>query len=158
MPDTRVPMLPDELPQQRLYAVEDLPPIDERPPVDLYIGGGQGSPKSMHRNRKLIAQAEWAWGPMNGRINAYWLHPGRSRWYLWLAALDDSGARWRWERILVASCSRQDVSDELAAVSLMSAFWKWEAESDYLDPYHWLNQTGLLSVGKINAIRDEVWT
>lgn len=157
MPKTHVPMSPSELPQQRLYAVETLPPIDERPPIEIHGYDGRDSPKTIHRNSQLIAQAEWAWGPMNNRIYAYWLHPGRSRWHLWLAALDDNSVPWRWERILVASCPRRNVSDELAAVSLMVAFWMWDVQTENLDPYHWLNQTGLLSVGQINAIRDEVW-
>ena len=157
MPKTHVPMSPSELPQQRLYVIETLPPLSERPPVEMYGYSGHDSPKAMHRDSQLIAQAEWAWSPMHNRIDAYWLHPGRARWYFWFAYFDDNDAPSRWVNLLVASCPRRGISAELAAFSLMAAFWSMAAQDDNLDPYHWLNQTGVLDVGQIEAIRREVW-
>lgn len=157
MPTTRVPMTPGELPQQRVFAVETLPAMSERPQVQMYGYEGYGSPKAMHRESRLIAQAEWAWSPFHNRIDAYWLHPGRGRWYFWYTYFDDNDAPWRWVETLVASCPRRDVSAELAAVSLLAAFWKMSVEDYELDRYHWLNETGVLDVGQIEAVRREVW-
>lgn len=157
MPKTHVPMSPSELPQQRLYAIETLPPLSERPPVKMYGYDGHHSPKAMHRESQLIAQAEWAWSPVHNRIDAYWLHPGRGRWYFWYACFDDNDTPWRWVNLLAASCPRQGIVAQLAAVSLLAAFWKMSAQDHELEGYHWLNQTELLTVGQIEAIRCEVW-
>ena len=81
----RIPMSPDELPQQRIHEVITLPPRPE--PFDCHIGYSQfpkGSlPSSTPSNMTYLAQVEWAWSPMHNRLDAYYLHRGRTHWSLW---------------------------------------------------------------------------
>jgi len=37
------------------------------------------------------------------------------------------------------------------------ALWKWDAKENYVDHFHWLNNTGLLDVEDVQAIAREVW-
>ena len=58
-------------------------------------------------------------------------------------------ARGVWEPML---------SDEQTiATHLVLALWKWDAKENYVDHFHWLNNTGLLDVEDVQAIAREVW-
>lgn len=150
-----IPMTPEVLPKQRVYEVVDLP---ERPAgltVEIgYYLVGNGVPQRPSRDADYLGQCEWAWSPMHSRIDAYYLHRGRTHWSLWWRFVDDDGG-WTW--CAVASCQRTDVSRQQAAVYLLMDYWRSEARTNNLDEFHWINETGLLSVAELMAIAREVW-
>jgi len=41
-----------------------------------------------------IDQVEWAWGRRNERVDAYYIHRGRTFWVLWIYAYDDNWSVW----------------------------------------------------------------
>ncbi len=108
--DPIIPMSPDELPQQRIHEVVSLP---ERPkPFDCHVGyGGVPEdiiPKQAARTSIYLCQVEWAWSPMHNRLDAYYLHRGRSHWLLWTRYWDDNWGKWEW---IVAACvPKKDVT------------------------------------------------
>ena len=93
-----IPMSPEELPQQRIYEVVDLPVRPE--PFDCLVGYG-GVPddivsKHAPRSPLYLCQVEWAWSPMHNWLDAYYLHRGRSHWILWTRYWDDNWGKWEW--------------------------------------------------------------
>ena len=152
-----IPMSPDQLPQQRIHEVVALP--DRPDPFDCHVGHGAVPadvlPKSGPRSRTYLAQAEWAWSPMHNRIDAYYLHRGRTHWVLWLRSYDDNWGQWNWAAI---ACVRQNgVTEHQAAVHLLMEFWKEEATENGVDQFHWINENDGLSVGDLMAIARIVW-
>ena len=155
--EPHIPMSPDELPQQRIHEVITLPP---RPvPFDSTVGYGQfpkGSlPSDVPCDMTYLAQVEWAWSPMNNRIDAYYLHKGRTHWSLWSRYWDDN---WnQWSDMAIACVHRRGVSEHQAAVYLLLEFWRDETTENSLDKFHWINETEYLEVGDLAAIVREVW-
>ena len=92
----RIPMLPTQLPQQRLYLVKGLP----KPPSNWSTTFGTQAeglaPTAMPRSARYIAQVEWAWSPMHMRIDAYYLSmcSHHRHWVLWIKGYDDNWSRW----------------------------------------------------------------
>lgn len=155
--EPHIPMSPDELPQQRIHEVVTLPPKPE--PFDCSVGYGQfpkGSlPSSVPRNMTYLAQVEWAWSPMNNRLDAYYLHKGRTHWSLWSRYWDDN---WnQWSDMAIGCVPRREVSGHQAAVYLLLEFWRDEATENSLDRFHWINETEHLDIGDLAAIAREVW-
>ena len=152
-----IPMSPDQLPQQRIHEVVALP--DRPVPFDCRVGYGAVPadilPKSGPRSRTYLAQVEWAWSPMHNRIDAYYLHRGRTHWVLWSRYYDDNWGRWEWA---AAACvPRKGVTEQQAAVHLLIEFWKEEAAENYVDQFHWINKSKGLSVAELMAIARIVW-
>ena len=155
--EPHISMSPDELPQQRIHEVVTLPPKPE--PFDCSVGYGQfpkGSlPSSVPRNMTYLAQVEWAWSPMNNRLDAYYLHKGRTHWSLWSRYWDDN---WnQWSDMAIGCVPRRGVSGHQAAVYLLLEFWRGEATENSLDRFHWINETEQLDIGALAAIAREVW-
>lgn len=157
--EPNIPMSPDQLPQQRIHEIVALP---ERPdPFDCHVGYGAVPadviPKSSKpRSPIYLAQVEWAWSPMHNRIDAYYLHRGRTHWVLWSRYYDDNWGRWNW--VAVACSHRRGVSEHQAAVYLLIELWKAEAADSGVDQFHWLNESDFLSVAELMAIAREVWS
>jgi hypothetical protein len=57
----------------------------------------------------------------------------------------------------VATVNRRGVSQEQAAALLLLEFWKCDVQNSEVDFYHWINETGNLSVAELSAIAREVW-
>ena len=155
--DPKIPMSPTQLPQQRIHEVVDLP---ERPdPFDCIVGYGAVPddiiPKQVSRWAIYLCQVEWAWSPMHNRLDAYYLHSGRKHWLLWNRYWDDNWGKWEW--IVAASVAKKGMSERQAAVHLLIDFWKEEAEENYVDHYHWINEDAYISVAELAAIAREVW-
>ena len=153
----RIPMLPDELPQQRIHEVVGLP---ERPDpfnskVGLWDYAASEAPKNPPRSPLYLCQVEWAWSPMHNRIAAYHLHRGRTHWSLWWSYLDENEGGWGW--ITVGCVHRRGVSEKQAAVHLLLDYWNDEIVESYLDHFHWINEEHYLSIAEIMAIAKEVW-
>jgi hypothetical protein len=155
--EPKMPMRPEDLPQQRIHEVVELP---ERPAeFNFDVGYGcspeGGLPKAGIRSATFLCQVEWAWSPMNNRVDAYYLHRGRSEWLLCSKYWDDNWGKW--EHIGIGTVHRRGVNQEKAAALLLLEFWKYDAQNSDVDCYHWINETGYLSVAELSAIASEVW-
>lgn len=153
----RIPMLPTELPQQRLYLVKGLP---ERPTNWLITFGTQAeglAPPAMPRSARYIAQVEWAWSPMHMRIDAYYLSMcSRHRyWVLWGKGYDDNWSRWM-DPNAVAVTSRAGLPFDAAARLMLHDYWAHERDGG-LDRFHWVNESGMLAAGGVAEIATAVW-
>jgi len=152
-----IPMTPGARPTQYLNEVVSIEP---RPDPFDFLAGYDVVPKDMRpkgppRAAIYLGQVEWAWSPMHNRIDAYYLHRGRSLWILWTRYWDDNWGQWGW--MTVACVPKRDITQRQAAVHLLLEYWKELATEDTLDHYHWINEEASLSVSDLTAIAREVW-
>lgn len=154
----RIPMRPEELPQQRVSLVVELPPRPagfeglQNPPASI------GAPAKMPRAATYIGQVEWAWSPMNTRLDAYYLSTNRRRthWFLWLRLYDDNYGRWDAPQIY-AYAPRLKVSARVAATYLLLDAWSACIRQTELDHFHWINKAEFLSVEELVAMGRVAW-
>lgn len=153
-----IPMSPSALPAQRLYLVPNYPqpPAGWRAEMSARVPGG---PARMPRSARYIAQVEWSWSPMHGRIDAYHLSLSRARdrWVLWCGVFDEE--LWRFvHRFVASSAPRAGLQGGDAAILLLQAYWAHESQDEAeLDRFHWINQEGLLGAGQLKEIARRVW-
>ena len=155
--EPKIPMSPTELPQQRIHEIVGLP---ERPAeFNCEVGYGvfqDGAfPKNAPTNSTYLCQVEWAWSPMHNRLDAYYLHRGRTHWSLWSKYWDDNWGRW--EMVAIGFVPKRDVSNKQAAVHLLTDFWKFDAKENGVDQFHWINEDGFISIAELAAIARKVW-
>ena len=156
--DPHIPMSPDELPQQRIHEVVELP--DRPEPFDCLVGYGckapQKAPSEFEPNSPIyLGQTEWAWDPMHCRLEGYYLERDRDYWVLWARYWSDNEGDWGWA---TAACvATKGVSEDQAAVHLLIEFWKYEAKESWLDHFHWINEDAFLSVAQLAAIGRATW-
>ena len=113
------------------------------------------APKNQPRNPTYLCQVEWAWSPVHNRLDAYYLHRGRSHWSLWSRYWDDNWGKWEWA---AAACvHRRGVTEKQAAVYLLLELWKHEVREFDLDQFHWINEGVYITVAELMAIAREVW-
>jgi hypothetical protein len=153
--EPKIPMSPAELPQQRIHEVITMPPKPE--PFDCTVGYNDvGSlPKNTNANSTYLCQVEWAWSPMHNRLDAYYIHRGRSDWILWNKYWDDNWGRWG--KVSIGMVQRRGVDQNQAAIYLLMEYWKFDAKEGGLDKFHWINETEYLDVAELDAIANEVW-
>jgi hypothetical protein len=153
----KIPMSPDDLPQQRIHEVVDLPDRPEQ--FDCLVGYGAVPddvvPKNGPSSPTYLGQVEWAWSPAHNRLDAYYLHRGRKHWMLWSRYWDDNWGKWEWAA--VACVAKNEASQRQAAVHLLIEFWKEEARESDVDHFHWINEGGFLAIAELSAIAREVW-
>ena len=153
----RIPMLPGELPQQRLYLVTGLP---ERPAGWAVETGSLAedlAPLAMPRSARYVGQVEWAWSPMNTRIDAYYL-PMCSHhrcWVLWRKSFDDNWGEWMAPEAAAVS-ARCALGRDAAARLLLLAYWQVQRTQD-VDRFHWINEDELLSAGALTEVANAAW-
>src|SRR5262245_43282825 len=120
-------MCPWELPAQRLWLLRGLP----RPANDWAATLGEPAadvlPNSMPRGARYVGQVEWAWSPMNMRIDAYYLSMcSRHRhWLLWVKAYDDNWSQWS-QPYVAAHGPRAGLRGTDAARLLLLSLWRDE--------------------------------
>jgi hypothetical protein len=156
--DPRIPMAPSQLPQQRIHEVVDL--LSKPDQFDYHVGYGRKVPDSNYSHdepadAEYLAQVEWAWDPNHTRLEAYYLDHGADHWVLWVRYWSDNDWAFKW--IVVGYVADHGVSQEEAAVHLITEFWKDEAEESSLDHFHWINEAEYLSVAQMAAIGRAVW-
>ncbi len=160
MSHLNIPMSHVDLPQQNLYEVKSLPKSPVGCGVMLLDAEVKhnlpGIPNKPTKKSIPLAQVEWAWSPMNGRIDAYELHKGKEHWLLWCGYPEDNLSTYisKWEAI--ACMPSKDISQENAAKFLLLDYWG-EIESTGIDRYHWINRADALSVSDIRSIANKVW-
>ena len=119
---------PDQQPQQRLYPVVDLPYrpesfkghynpelcMDYQAEKELPV---EYRPKQMPRSAQYLGTAEWAWSPMNNRLDAYHISTNRQRshWILWSYWPDDNEWIWKWKSTLMAYGTKKGVDKKTAS-------------------------------------------
>jgi hypothetical protein len=159
----KIPMLPSEVPQQRICEVVSLP---SRPvPFVFKVGYGDFPPdvmpkQAVPRSPKLLVQTEWAQTPMNNGIDAFYLQARKKYWVLWLRTFDDNSDPWQWHWQVIGYCKRTNVDREVAAKYLLLEYWKFTGNPDENtaddQPFDWINEEGLLSVADVRAIVREL--
>jgi hypothetical protein len=154
-----IPMSPELLPKQWLNEVISLPIRSED--LDIQIDWleplFENRPKGNPRKLVFICSVEWAWSPMHNRIDNYYLNPKPKNWLLWNNWVSDCDAPWSWHWDLIAHANRIDADEKTIAAHMLMETWKTEAEHTDLDRYHWINNTGCLSVEDVQSVAREIW-
>ena len=154
-----IPMSPEDRPQQRVYEVVDLPPtpVGLETKLDWVEPFPDDRPKTTPRKVQFLCAVEWAWSPMHNRIDNYYLHQRGKRWLLWNNWVEDGEAPWTWHWNVHAYGRRCRSDERTISIHLIKAFWEFDAKYHDVEHFHWINNTGLLSVEEIEAIAREVW-
>jgi hypothetical protein len=154
-----IPMSPSLLPQQKLYEVVTLPqsPKDLDPKIEIDEPLLRNPPKTSPRKLTYLFSVEWAWSPMHNRIDNYYINPRRTGWLLWNNWVEDGGAPWTWHWDMYAHGRRCRSDERTISIHLIKALWEFDAKYHDVEHFHWINNTGLLSVDEIEAIAREVW-
>lgn len=153
-----LPMTPDQLPEQRLVEVVDLPKVPGgfAPIPCLFSMPDHILPKRRPREMTFLGTVEWASGPMSSRIETYWLHRARKHWIIWIEDRDWTNyPAYKWQ--VAAYVERRGVSGEAATPHLIAARWELEMRERYLDHFHFVSNEGALSVPEWTAIVRAVW-
>ena len=159
MKTPKIPMHPQDLPQQRIYLIKDVPQHPEN--WKSFVGySGVGMPedaklKSRPRNPAYLFQAEWSWSPAHGSLNAYWLNKGRKYLTLYSNWFDDVTQKWTWN--LVAGVPLNQASEREAAFWLVIDYARFNIANMDLDEWHMIDDVGLLTVAGLKAIARNVW-
>ena len=155
----QVPMLPSQLPQQKLYLVKEIPVPPKQWRIYTNVERYERLlPKSMPNSARFLGQFEWSWSPMHGAIVSFYISmcSTHRHWVLWNQPWDDNYFRFS-EAHVVAVALRCGVAEKDAAKLLMIKYWRDNLLNTTLDEFHWINSTGILSVGDFRAVADEVW-
>ena len=156
---TFVPMLPEQIPQQRLNEVLTLPskPSDLKVYVDNDVPLKKNRPVAWLRKLIYLCGVEWAWSPAHNRMDHYYLNLKPNHFFLWNHYLDDLSIPWKWEWLFLSYASK--CKGDLKAISthMLLKYWETECEDQGLDHYHFIGNTGLLNVEDIQAVAREIW-
>mgnify|MGYP005644891883 FL=1 len=154
-----IPMAPSLRPQQQLYEVVKLPELPQNldPKIEIDEPLLRNPPKTSPRKLTYLFSVEWAWSPMHNRIDNYYINPRRTGWLLWNNWVEDGGAPWTWHWDMHAYGRRCRSDERTISIHLIKAFWEFDAKYHDVEHFHWINNTGLLSVEEIEAIAREVW-
>ena len=156
---TFVPMLPEQIPQQRLNEVLTLPskPSDLKVYVDNDVPLKINRPVAWPRKLIYLCGVEWAWSPAHNRMDHYYLNLKPNYFFLWNHYLDDLSIPWKWEWLFLSYASK--CKGDLKAISthMLLKYWETECEDQGLDHYHFIGNTGLLNVEDIQAVAREIW-
>ena len=166
-------MHPDELPQQKMYEVVELPkqPLDFQATCLMRCGSRDDSndyewsvpehelPQRFPGVATFLAQIEWADDPSHTRLDAYYICSNRRRthWFLWIRSPDDNAWESRINSFLYAYCPCGKVNRKTAAIRLLLHAWRYEAAESKRDRFDWINGAGLLTVSEVHAIARAVW-
>ena len=169
----RIPMSPDELPLQRVYAVTDIAQLptnfeatclmeigfrDDRNDYEWNIPEAD-LPQRFPRAASFVAQVEWAWDAHHERLDSYYIcsNRRRSHWFIWLRWPDDNAWEFRMNSLLYAYCPRKMMDRKTAAIQLLLHAWRYESAESERDRFDWIDDTGLLTVSELQAIAAAVW-
>jgi hypothetical protein len=153
-------MSPEQLPQQRIVEVITLPSApagleivtDWRELADLPID--EDTPVS----ETFLVALEWAWSPMHNRLQGFSLERHDSGyWLLWSYFVDfveNDEHPW----VLSAACRQEGLDERTAAIHLLTAALIEGKEVDYLDHYHWIADSGLITPADMREIGLRVWS
>lgn len=139
-----------------------------QPPRCTYVGMAPlidfPCPATRPRSAKLLGVIEWAWSPMNNRMDTFHLSSNRQRshWILWKAVFDEVEVK-DGPAQPYAHCPRVGVDPKDAAKALLRAGWLGESaewvdmDCEPLEAFHHVNQPGLLTRRDWLALRRQAW-
>jgi hypothetical protein len=156
----KIPMRPEDVPQQRLYSAVELPSrpesfhgvIDWMEPMP-----NKARPKGSPRKTTYLGSVEWATSVRETRFDSYYLNPRGSYWLLWIRWQDDNDWKMVWRWTLYAYGKQKDVAAKTAAIYLLLDAWKKEKERSDLEHYFLIDEPGFLSIAEISEIGRQVW-
>lgn len=151
-----IPMLPSELPQQRLYLVKGLPERLANWSMKTGKPAQDIAPSAMPRSARYFGQVEWAWSPMHMRIDAYYLSmcSRHHHWVLWSKGYADNWGRWM-EPCPFAAAQRVGVTTAAAARLLAFDYWQEERGRE-VDRLLWVNEGALIDASGLAEIASAV--
>lgn len=155
-----VPMHPDEVPQQRVHMVVDLPNRPDGFAARCQFWEPMASDEEPGDNPAAeiyLGTTEWAWTPHHTRIDAYYIERQSSHWFLWIGSEDENSWDLEWRWTLYGYAPLHPLTVEEAAVLMLMDCWASDAEHGSLDHFHWIDESGLLSVAQINEVGRRVW-
>lgn len=159
MRNPRIPMTPEQLPEQRIYVPEGRPRRPENFEAivswDAHDLPEAARLKGRPRSATYLFQAEWAWSPMNNRLSAFYLHRGRRFWSVFERYFDDNWMRWEWQQRAVLPLAQ--ATERQAAFWLMVELMKFDRNRSDVEEWHWIGETATLDIPDIKAIAHEVW-
>lgn len=139
-----------------------------QPPRCTYVGMAPlidfPCPASRPRSAALVGVIEWAWSPMNNRMDTFHLSTNRQRshWILWKALFDEIEVK-DGPAQPYAHCARAGIEPKDAAKALLVAGWQGESaewvgmDCEPLEAFHRLSRAGLLSRREWQALRQRAW-
>jgi hypothetical protein len=126
------------------------------PFVEIDLDGSARWLNRMDKAAEFLCTIEWSWSPAHGRIEAYYLHRGRTHWILWVKGPDAWGRREK--PIATARCLRKAfLLKKDAAMNLLVAAFREERRWGDLDSFHCVTKEGLLSIGDLDSVSYAVW-
>ena len=114
-------------------------------------------PTGSPRNVEFVGAVEWAWSPMHSRADSYYLGARRTHWLLWICWQDDNSWDPKSQWTLYAYGPKRGVAARDAAIYLLLDAWRAEREKSSLGPYHFIEDTGMLSVDDLEAVAEAAW-
>jgi hypothetical protein len=153
-----VPMAPEQLPQQRIVEVVTLPPTP--PDLEIVTDCRELEDFPISHDQPLtstfLIALEWAWSPMNNRLQGFSLEAHDDYWLLWSYFVDFVENDYHpW--VLTAVSTESGLDERSAAVHLLTAALIEGKEVDYLDRYHWIADSGLITPADMREIGLRVW-
>lgn len=130
-------------------------PIDQSKIVVAYPGSmsEDGLPKNISRKACRICSLAWSWTPAHSRAEDYWLHYGKSEWFVWLSYFNEFENKT--DRYVIARMPKENIEPEIAISHLLTAFWTFdEKQTEPGRPHEW-NAIGIpndLLVGIIDSV------
>jgi hypothetical protein len=156
----KIPMSPDDVTQQRIRLVVQLPPR----PASFYGACDslrpmteKDRPRGSPRNVWYLGSVEWAESPAHSRFDSYYLNPRGRHWLLWIRWRDDNDWSSRWKWTLYAYGPRKGIDAKTAAIYLLLDAWKAEKENSFLEHFFLVDEAGFLSIEEILEISRNVW-
>ena len=156
---TFVPMLPEQIPHQRLNEVVTLPekPANFQVNVDYDVPLKKNRPVGSPRKLIYVCGVEWAWSPAHNRMDHYYLNLKPNHFFFWNHFLDDHSVPWKWEWSFLSYAAKCEGDLKSISTYMLLDFCQKEAKFQGLDHYHFIGNSGLLDVEDIQAVAREIW-
>jgi hypothetical protein len=156
----RIPMRPEDVPQQRIRLVVQLPPRPHsfKGTCNFFKPiAERDRPKGSPRKLEYLGSVEWTWSPMHSRVDSYYLNPRGRYWLLWIRSREDEDWSRKWIWMLYAYGPRKGVDAKTAATYLLLDAWNAEKKINELDHWFLIDEEAFLSVAEIAEISRKVW-
>ena len=155
------PMLPSEVPEQRLVPVVELPCrppsfvifLDSLTPLEPFW-----CPHGMPPSSEYLCLLEWAASPFSYGQTAFYLSTNRCRrhWLLWRWEFDENWGTWA--IALGAYGLRRGTGSRTATLHLLRAQLEYMRCTERRGHFDWISEVGDLSAAEILAVSRTVWS
>ncbi len=114
-----------------------------------------GIPKRLRSSGTPICYTSWTFGYPGSRSDCYFLHSGRTEWFLWMQA--DYEMHGGTFRIAHGRMRKSGEDAETAAKILLKAFWEYNKKEWGLESPDEFTE-GVIYQDAVSALIDEVWS